>query len=69
MILNPPDDLTVNALYGLLLPDYRSQFEVSLPPEDELKSWNVTFVLENLSQLDFGEFPHHPLKTNTHTND
>jgi hypothetical protein len=69
MILSPPNDLTVNALYGLLLAEYRSQFSVSLSPEDDPKFWNVTFVGGYLSQLDFDEFPHHPRRMNTHIND
>jgi hypothetical protein len=39
---------------------------VSLPPEDDPKimAWHVS---ENLTQFDFGEFPHHPLEMNTQT--
>jgi hypothetical protein len=30
-------------------------------------SWHVAYRLKNLPQFDFGEFPHHPLETNTPT--
>jgi hypothetical protein len=50
-----------------LLSEYRLQLDVSLPPEDDPKFLACCVLSVNLPQFDFGEFPHHPLETNTPT--
>jgi hypothetical protein len=57
--------MTLHVLYVHLLPEYRAQLDVSLPPEEDLKFLACCVLSENLPQFDFGEFPHHPLKTIT----
>jgi hypothetical protein len=57
--------LTVNVPYVSLLPEYRPQLKVLLPPEDDPKFLACCILSENLSQSDFGEFPHHPFEMNT----
>jgi hypothetical protein len=48
-----------------LLPEYRLQLDVSLPPEDDPKFLACCLLSENLPHFDVGEFPHHPLATIT----
>jgi hypothetical protein len=67
MTLSCSHYLTVNVLYVHLLPEYRSQLNILLPPEDDPKFLAYCILPENLSQSDFGEFPHHPLEMNTPT--
>jgi hypothetical protein len=40
---------------------YRPKLDVSLSSEDESKLFVCYILSENLTQFDFGEFPHHPL--------
>jgi hypothetical protein len=54
--------LTVNVPQVHLLHEYRPKLDVSLPPEDNIKFLVSYIFSENLSQFDFGEFPHHPLE-------
>jgi hypothetical protein len=65
MTLGSAHYLAVNVPYVHLLPEYRVQLDVSLPPEDEPKFLACCVLPENLPQFDFGEFPHHPLETIT----
>jgi hypothetical protein len=67
MTLSSSHDLTVNVPYVHLLPEYRPQLDVSLPPEDDPKFLACSVLSESLSQFDLGEFPHYPLETNTPT--
>jgi hypothetical protein len=64
MTLSSSHDLTVNVPYVHLLPEYRSQFDISLPPEDDPKSLACCVLPANLPQFDFREFPH-PLEMNS----
>jgi hypothetical protein len=64
MTLSPSHYLAVNVPYVHLLPEYRAELDVSLPPEDDPKFLACCVLSENLPQFDFGEFPHHPLETN-----
>jgi hypothetical protein len=50
--------LTVNVPYVHLMPEYRFQLYISLPPEDEPKVLISCVLSENLPQFDIGEFPH-----------
>jgi hypothetical protein len=52
--------------YVRLQYEYRSQLDVSLPPEDDSKFLACCVLSENLEQFDFWESQFHPLKTNTH---
>jgi hypothetical protein len=54
--------LTVNVPYVHLLPEYRPQLNISLPPEDDHKFLACCILSENLPQFHFGELPHHPLE-------
>jgi hypothetical protein len=67
MTLSSSHYLTVNVPYRHLLPECRHQLNVSLQPEDNPKFLARCILSENLPQFDFGEFPHHPLETNTQT--
>jgi hypothetical protein len=67
MTLNSSHYLTVNVPFVHLLPEYRPQLDVSLPPEDDPKFLACCVLYENLSQFDFGGFPHHPLEMNIPT--
>jgi hypothetical protein len=59
--------LTVNVPYVILLPEYRPQLDVSLPPKDDPKFLACCVLSENLPQFDFRELPRHPLETNIPT--
>jgi hypothetical protein len=65
MILSSSHYLAVNVPHVHLLPEYGPQLDVSLPPEDDLKFLSCYVLSETLPQLNFGEFPHHPLETIT----
>jgi hypothetical protein len=65
MTHNSSHYLTVNVPYVRLLPEYKSQLDVSLPPEDGPKFMACCILSENLPQFDFGELPHYPLEMNT----
>jgi hypothetical protein len=67
MTLSSSHYLTVNVPYVHLLPEYRPQLDVSLPPEDDPKFLACCVLSENLPQFHFGEFPDHPLEINTPT--
>jgi hypothetical protein len=67
MTLSSSHDLTVNVPYVLFLPEYRPQLNASLQREDDPKFLAWRILSENLPQLDFGEFPRHPLQMNTPT--
>jgi hypothetical protein len=54
----------LNGPYFHLLPEYRPHLYVSSPPEGNPKFLALS---ENLPQLDFEEFPYHPLETNIPT--
>jgi hypothetical protein len=45
----------------------RPQLDVSVPLEVALQTSACCALSENLTQFDFGEFPHHPLEMNTST--
>jgi hypothetical protein len=59
--------LKLEVPYVHLLPVYRLQLDVSLPPEDDPTFLECCVPSEHLPQFDVIEFPHHPLKTNTPT--
>jgi hypothetical protein len=67
MTLSSSHYLTENVPYVHLLSEYRSQLDVPLSPEDGREFLACCLLFENLPQFDFGEFPHHPLETNTPT--
>jgi hypothetical protein len=67
MTLSSSQYLKVNVPYVHLLPEYRTQLDVSLSPEDGRKFLACCLLSENLPQFDFWEFPHLPLETNTPT--
>jgi hypothetical protein len=57
MTLSSSYYLRVNVPYVHLLPEYRPQLDILLPPKDSPK-FLVCFVMyDNLPQFDFGEFP------------
>jgi hypothetical protein len=58
--------LTVYVPYVHLLPEYRPQLDVAMPPEDVSISWHVAYCLK-LYDSSIGDFPYHPLETNTPT--
>jgi hypothetical protein len=58
MTLSSSHYLAVNVPYVHLLPEYRAQLDVSMPPEDDPKFLAFCVLSENLPQFDFGEFPH-----------
>jgi hypothetical protein len=62
MTLRSSHYLAVNIPYVHLMPEYRAQLDVSMPPEDNPKFLACCVLSENVPQFDFGEFPHHPLK-------
>jgi hypothetical protein len=62
MTLSSSHYLTVNVPHVHLLPEYRPQLDVSLPPEDDPKFLARLILSENMQQFGFREFPHHPLK-------
>jgi hypothetical protein len=53
MTLSSSNYLTVNVPYVPLLPEYRTQLEVSLPPEDDPKFLACCVLPENLPKFDF----------------
>jgi hypothetical protein len=63
MTLNYSHYLRVTVPYVHLQPEYRPQIDVSLPPEEDLIFLTYCALSGNMSQFDFGEFPHHPLET------
>jgi hypothetical protein len=65
MTLSSSHYLAVNVPFVHLLPEYRAQLDVSLPPEDDPKFLACCVLSANLTQFDFGEFPYHPLETIT----
>jgi hypothetical protein len=65
MTLSSTHYLAANAPYILFLLKYRPQLDVSLLTKDGLKILARWILSENLSQAEFGEFPHHPLEMNT----
>jgi hypothetical protein len=67
MTLSSSHYLAVNVQFVHLLPEYRPQLVVSLPPEDDPKFLACCILSESLPQVDFGGFPHHPLEMNTPT--
>jgi hypothetical protein len=58
---------TVSVPYVHLLPVYRPQLDISLPPEDDPKILTCCALSENLTQFSFDEFQHNSLKMNTST--
>jgi hypothetical protein len=65
MTLATSQYLTVDVPYVPLLPKYRPQLDTSLPPKDDPKIL-VCFILpEKLTEINFLELPHPPLKMNT----
>jgi hypothetical protein len=64
MTLSCSHYLTVNVPHVHLLPEYRPQLDVSLPPEDDPKFLAYCVLSESLPQFNFGEFSNHPLETN-----
>jgi hypothetical protein len=67
MTLSSSHYFTVNVPYVHLLPEYRPQLDVSLPPKDDPKFPACCVLSENLPKFDFLEYPHHPLETNRPT--
>jgi hypothetical protein len=53
MTLSSSHYLSVNVAYVHLLPEYRPQLDVSLPPEDNPKFLTFCLFYENLPQFDF----------------
>jgi hypothetical protein len=67
MTLSSSNYLTLNVPYARLLPEYRLQLHVLLPPEDDPTFLECCVLSEHLPQFDFRDFPHHPLERNTPT--
>jgi hypothetical protein len=67
MTLGSSNYLTLNVPYVHLLPEYRLQLDVSLPPEVNPTFLECCVLSEHQPQSDFREFAHHPLETNTPT--
>jgi hypothetical protein len=67
MALGSSHDLTVNVPYVRLLPEYRPQLDISLPPEDDPKFVACCILSENVPQFSVQKFSHHPSNTNTPT--
>jgi hypothetical protein len=65
MTLSSSHYITANFPSVHLLPEYRPQLDVSLSPEGDRNCLACCVLSQNLPQFDFGEFPHHPLETNT----
>jgi hypothetical protein len=59
--------LTVKVPYVHLLPEYRPQLDISLPSKGDSKFLACCVLPGHLPQFNFGEFPYHPLETNTPT--
>jgi hypothetical protein len=47
---------SLNVPYAHLLPKYRPQLDISLPPKDDPKILAFCVLSKNLTQLDFQEF-------------
>jgi hypothetical protein len=75
MIFSSSLYLTVNVPYVQLLPEYRPQLDVSLPPKTIRNSWHVAYcdpkflacciLPESLPQFDFGVSMSSPEDKNT----